>query len=112
MEIDHCTIVFPYDGPAENEDQRRRQSIILAVARRRAVLKFDQPLDLNRLKVGRLMGGQLNGQVTIHSDWKEPGPEDDLWIVTSEIMLNEQTISTPSPSISAGVRIPAAAKTW
>ena len=62
------------------------------------MLQFDQPLDLSRAKIGRLVGGQSKGQVTIRSDWKEPGPEDDLLIVTaSDIQLTEQTISTPNP---------------
>ncbi len=82
IEIHPCTIVFLYDGPAEDEDQRLRQSIILE-APGGAVLQFDPPLDPSRPTVGRLVGGQLVGQVTIHSDWKEPGPQDDLWIVTS-----------------------------
>ena len=61
------------------------------------MLQFDQPLDLNRAKIGRLVRGQLNDKVTIRSDWKEPGPEDDLLIVTHDIQLTEQTIATPSP---------------
>ena len=61
------------------------------------MLQFDQPLDLGRGKIGRLVGGRLKGQVTIRSDWKEPGPEDDLLIDTRDIQLTEQTISTPNP---------------
>ena len=96
LEIKRCTIVIPYEGPAESEEQRHRQSIILQ-SPDGAMLKFDQPFDLNRFKVGRLIGGQLNGQVTIHSDWKEPGPADDLRIVTSKITLKDQIISTEEP---------------
>ena len=59
---------------------------------------FDQPMDLSRAKIGRLMGGQLKGPVTIRSDWKEPGPEDDLLVTASgDLQLTEQTITTPSP---------------
>ena len=96
VEIHPCTIVFPYQGPAENEAQRHRQTIILE-APDGAVLQFDQPLDIGRAKVGRLVGGRLKGKVTIRSDWKEPGPEDDLLITTSDVRLTEQTISTPNP---------------
>ena len=53
LEINRCTIVIPYDGPAESLEQRRRQSIILQ-SPDGAVLKFDQPFDLNHFKVGRL----------------------------------------------------------
>ncbi len=96
IEIHPCTIVFLYDGPAEDEAQRLRQSIILE-APGGAVLQFDPPLDLSRPKLGRLVGGQLVGKVTIHSDWKEPGPQDDLLIVTRDVQLSEQTVSTPHP---------------
>ena len=54
-------------------------------------------MDLNRAKVGRLVGGRLNGKVRIRSDWKEPGPADDLLIVTDNIQLTENTIFTPNP---------------
>ncbi len=96
VNIDRCTMIFPYEGPAKDEEQRLRQSIVLR-APRGAVLKFDQPFDLNKMKVSRLVGGQLNDQVTIHSDWKDPGPEDDLWIVTHNVVLAGQTISTANP---------------
>jgi hypothetical protein len=96
IEIHPCTIVFLYDGPAEDEDQRLRQSIILE-APGGAVLQFDPPLDLSRPRIGRLVGGQLVGQVTIHSDWKEPGPQDDLWIVTRDVQLSQEMIATPHP---------------
>ena len=95
VEICPCTIVFTHDGPGD-EAQRRRQSVILE-APGGALLRFDSPLDLNRAKVGRLVGGQLNGPITIRSDWKEPGPEDDLRIVTRDVHLTERTISTPHP---------------
>jgi len=49
-----------------------------------ARLWFDQPLDLGRGKIGRLKSGQFDGPVTIRSDCKEPGPEDDLLIVTHD----------------------------
>ena len=95
--IPRCTIVFTPPGPADDEAQRRRQSIILEVPHG-AVLKFDGAIDLSRAKLGRLMGGQLKGPVTIRSDWKEPGPEDDLLVTAfGDLQLTEQTISTPSP---------------
>jgi len=96
VRIAPCTIVFAHDGPARDEQQRRRQSIILE-APGGALLKFDQPLNLNQARVGRLVGGQLNGPVTIRSDWKEPGPEDDLWIRTSDVRLCERTVATSEP---------------
>ncbi|MEN6404988.1 MAG: hypothetical protein ABFC77_00800 [Thermoguttaceae bacterium] len=89
-----CTIVFGSDAPGD-EAQRRRQSIILEA--RSAWLKFDKPLSFNQAKIGRLTGGRLDGPVTIRSDWKEPGPEDDLWIDTQDVRLVGQVVTTPNP---------------
>jgi hypothetical protein len=93
VEIKPCTIVFLYDGPAENEAQRIRQSIILQ-APAGAVLQFDRALDLKQPREANLQGGQLNGDIVIRSDWKQPGPDDDLLITTKNIQLNKQSIST------------------
>ncbi len=96
VEITPCAIVFPYEGPAEDEQQRRRQSIILEVPAG-ALLKFDQGLNLAQARMGRLIGGQLRGKVTIRSDWKEPGPEDDLCMETEDIRLTDRTVTTANP---------------
>jgi lipopolysaccharide export system protein LptA len=97
MAIPRCTIVFSPPGPVVDEAQHRRQSVILE-APHGAVLRFDRPLDLSRAMLGRLVGGTLKGPVTIRSDWKEPGPEDDLLITAAgDLQLAEQTVSTPSP---------------
>lgn len=93
VEFHPCTIVFAHEGPGD-EDQRRRQSIILE-APGGAMLQFDRPLDLGHFQMGRLVRGQLNNEVRIRSDWKEPGPQDDLLIVAHDVQLTERTISTP-----------------
>ncbi len=93
--IPRCDIIF--SPPADDEAQRRRQAVVLEVPHG-AVLRFDRPLDLSQAKFGRLVGGQLKGPVTIRSDGKQPGPEDDLLVTTAgDLELTEQTISTPSP---------------
>ncbi|MGD0519135.1 MAG: hypothetical protein ABSA26_16490, partial [Thermoguttaceae bacterium] len=93
VKLEPCTMVFLYDGPAEDEAQRLRQSIILQ-APEGAILKFDEPIDLTRLKISRLVGGSLLGKITISSQGKSPGPEDDLLIHTSEVQLNEHEVWT------------------
>jgi lipopolysaccharide export system protein LptA len=95
VELRPCTIVFRPDDRGDEEQCRRRSIILEAPAG--AVLQFDQPLDLNRAKIGRLVRGQLRNKVTIRSDCEKPGPEDDLRIETQDIQLTEQTISTPNP---------------
>ncbi len=96
VRISPCVIVFDYDGPATDQAQRDRQAVILE-APGGARLQFDPPLDINRAKIGRLVQGQLDGPVTIRSDWKQPGPEDDLLIQTKDVQLTERTVFTPHP---------------
>ena len=60
-----------------------------------AVLQFDPPLDLTHAKLGRLVAGRLNGEVVIRSDMKNPGPEKRLKIVTRDVELTPQAITTP-----------------
>lgn len=96
LKITPCTIVFDYDDPLATEEQRIRQSIILR-SPQGAILQFDRPVDFKQPRDANLIGGQLIGEVVIYSDWKQPGPDDDLRIVTSNVRLDRQTISTADP---------------
>ena len=86
-----CVIVFDPGGASG------RSGPVILEAPGGAILRFDPPLDLNHVKIGRLAEGQLAGEVRIRSDWKLPGPEDDLLVVTRDIKLTENTIFTPHP---------------
>ncbi|MCC6124024.1 MAG: hypothetical protein IT426_03610 [Pirellulales bacterium] len=79
IKLTPCTMVFLHEGPAESEEERLRQAIVLE-APAGAIVKFDAPLDAKRLKFGRPIGGELPGNITIRSGGKSPGPEDDLLI--------------------------------
>jgi hypothetical protein len=93
VKIEPCTIVFLSDAAAESEEQRLRQSVILRAPT--AILQFDRDLDLKQPREANLRSAELSGEIIIHSDWKQPGPDDDLRITTKNIQLNEQSISTP-----------------
>ena len=58
------------------------------------MLQFDKPLDLRSFSIGRLVGGQMRGRITIRSDYRQPGPEDDLAIETRDIVLGAEDITT------------------
>jgi lipopolysaccharide export system protein LptA len=96
VKLKPCTMIKLWDGPADDEAQRLRQSIILE-APQGAILKFDKPIDLSSLRIGRLVGGSLLGPITIRSQGKSLGPEDDLLIRTNDVQLNEQKVWTQSP---------------
>lgn len=95
VKIQPCTFVLLPARDAQ-DPQRERQAIILR-APEGAILQFDRDLDIRSGEVGRLLGGVLLGRVTIRSDSKQPGPEDDLYISTFDVKLAGQTITTPHP---------------
>ncbi|MFZ1935669.1 MAG: hypothetical protein WBL72_07650 [Thermoguttaceae bacterium] len=88
-----CTIIYLSEDAEATEAQRLRESIILEAPR--AVLHFDRDLGLKPSEGANLLDGQLDGEIVIRSDWKQPGPEDDLLIITKNVQLNKQSISTP-----------------
>ncbi len=94
VKIQPCTMIFVPDGPPTTEAERRRRAVILQ-APKGALLEFDQAFDLRRAKIGRLKGGQLMGPITIRSNGKSAGTEDDLLVVTREVQLAEDHIWTP-----------------
>jgi len=94
VELRPCTMIFMPDDSVGDEAQRRRQAVILEVPDR-AILEFDEALDLRRGKIGRLVGGQLAGRITIRGKGEKPGPEDDLLIVTQDVQLTERHVWTP-----------------
>ncbi|NQT37533.1 MAG: hypothetical protein HQ581_08595, partial [Planctomycetes bacterium] len=94
VEIHPCTMVFMAAGLKDTQAERRRRAIVLQ-APKGALLEFDSPLDLKQAKIGRLVGGRLLGQVTIRSDGKLPGPEDDLRIDTRDVEITERRVWTP-----------------
>jgi lipopolysaccharide export system protein LptA len=96
VEFSRCTIILSPNAPGADPAERKRRMVILQ-ASEGARLTFDQPLSLRHANLGRLrlVSGILQGQVTIRSQGKLPGPEDDLLIVTRDVELTEDQISTP-----------------
>lgn len=96
IELTPCTMIFNSTPPedADPDPELARRAIILR-APRGALLRFDSPIDLKQAAIGKLIGGELLGEVTIRSDQREPGPEDDLLITTQNVALNQSEITTP-----------------
>jgi len=96
VEIRPCTMIFTPDESASGQDQPERSAVVLQ-APEGAILRFDQPLDPRRAKVGRLEGGQFLGEITIRSNGKLPDASDDLLIVTRDVDLTQERIATSHP---------------
>ncbi len=88
-----CTMVFWPHGHYDSEADRRRRAIILQ-APSGAILQFDSDFDLKQGRVGKLLGGKLVDRVTIRSDYKQPGPQDDLLITTRDVYLTEERLTS------------------
>ena len=92
VKLQPCTVVFfSQDGP---RDQQPIPPVILQ-APEGAILKFDEPFDLKRAKVGRLIGGTLVGKVTIRREPSRPGAADDLRVTTRDVEMIEDRVVTP-----------------
>jgi hypothetical protein len=91
-----CTVVF-LPGDENDDPAERRRSAVFVRSPQGAILQFDQPFDLASAKVGRLVGGQMLGRVSIDSDQKDPGPADDLHVAAQDLFLREDQVSSTQP---------------
>lgn len=96
VKMEPCSIVFMPEGEFDSEEERNRRAIVLR-APQGATLEFDRPFNLERGEFSKLeiIGATLKGEVTIHSQQRSPGPEDDLSIVTRDVTYGANRISTP-----------------
>jgi lipopolysaccharide export system protein LptA len=129
LKINRCTIILTPRGGDDGQDSARQLFIMQAPDG--AVMQFDKGLNLRRMEVGRLVSGDLKGEITIRSfdlqkynaqsasddgealqgeNKKSPygdsprgnlgspaGQSDDLLIVTRDVHLSENEITTPHP---------------
>ncbi len=94
VQLKPCTVIFFPDGNAEAADSHKRVIILQAPE---ATLQFDGPLDLSRGKIGRLLGGVLEGEVTVRSEATRPQGGDDIYAVTHDMLLVGSRIITAAP---------------
>jgi hypothetical protein len=93
VRLSRCSIIFLPDGDVDFANPQKR--LIIMQAPEGAVLEFDQPIDLAQFKVGRLIGGQLNGRVEIRGTPSRPGANDALHVLTRDVQTNEERLWTP-----------------
>jgi lipopolysaccharide export system protein LptA len=93
VSLEPVSMVFLSDDETLDPKVRQRQAVVLQ-APAGAVLDFDKQFNIRRGDVGKLRGGTLRGKITIRSEGKLPGPEDDLWITTHDVRLTATRIWT------------------
>jgi hypothetical protein len=93
LRVPRCAIVFFPRGRVRGQTPPR-DAIVLEPAGG-AAIQMDSQVGANRF--GRMQFGQLLGEVVVRSDMQEPGEQDDLRIVTSDLYMNEDLIRTAAP---------------
>ena len=106
LKIKPCTMIFLHEGEAENEADRNRRAVILQ-APEGAILRFDTPVDLRQSKMGKLIGANMMGPITIRSDQRLPGPQDDLLDQDARRRINRR-----QDRHAASGRFPIGAESW
>jgi hypothetical protein len=89
LKLDRCSLIVYMGSP---DDQRRRPLVLRAP--QGAMLFFDGELNISRGKFGRLIGGELSGEITIYSPPTRIG-DDGLEIKTRDVRIEERRIWTP-----------------
>ncbi len=93
VEIKPCTIILLPADPSLQPQQRMRRAVILRSASG-AILKFDSPLEIERARFGKLIGGRLLGEVVVYSDQRMVGPEDDLRIRARDLVMSAGSVTS------------------
>jgi hypothetical protein len=93
IELNPCTVIHLPDGETDGNDHRR----VIILQAPQAVLQFDGPVNLNQTTNARLLGGKLNGPVTIQSGATKPEGGDDFVVTTHDVVMDDNIISTPNP---------------
>lgn len=94
VRISPCTMIFLPEEEGTGTSAAHAGAVVLQ-APQGALLRFDRPFDLRRANIGRLESGQLTGPITIRSDGRKPGPDDDLLIMARDVQMNEHMVWTP-----------------
>ncbi len=94
VDLSHfALLIFP--TPRQQSPTPPRDAIILE-APQGAHLQFDKNFRPERGEVGSIQHGEFPGKITIRSDMREPGPEDDLYVETTDLEMNSKLLFTPS----------------
>jgi hypothetical protein len=94
MTVPQCAVLF-FPGGRDQGGPPPSDAVILE-STAGAVLQMEQAEGAAKA-FGRIQFGQLRGDVTVRSDMREPGPQDDLLIKTRELYMNEDLIRTDQP---------------
>jgi hypothetical protein len=97
IKVRYCTVLFfpPTRNPAELVEPR--PVIMRAPAGATIQFEGDEPIDFANLHSRRLVGGFLEGPITIARRESRPGAHDDVLITTRDIRLANDRAFSPHP---------------
>ena len=93
VKLKPCTILFLDKNPELSEAERIRQAFVMRTPQY-AEVEFDGEVNFSSFPLPKIKGGTLLGQVSIHSDMKEPGPNDDFHLDTENVVFVESPALT------------------
>ncbi len=91
VELSPCTVLFLTGELGKDDEELFRQAIILQ-SNGNAVLEFDGPFSPIAGSKSKFVKGRLSGDVSVRSDMKDPGPEDNLAILTRDVIFSDSQI--------------------
>ncbi len=91
VELTPCTVLFLTGEIGKDDEELFRQAIILQ-SNDNAVLEFDGPFSPISGNKAKFVRGRLSGDVSVRSDMKDPGPEDNLSLLTHEVIFSDSQI--------------------
>ncbi len=92
--IEPCVLIYT---PGSSQKNAEPKPPIVLYAPAGAIMVFSRPLDLRTGDVECPSSGRLLGEITITSPGTRDGPEDDLHIVTHDVQLTPERVSTTNP---------------
>jgi len=92
LRVQRCVMLFFPRGRVRGEIPPR--DAVILEAPDGAVLQMDEGGRRSLTSMGSLQWAKLMGQITIRSDMRKPGPEDDLLLTTRDLYMNEDLIRT------------------
>src|SRR3990172_2591432 len=94
VDLPHFALLY-FPTPRRQSATPPRDAIILE-APQGARLQFDKNFHPERGEIGEIQLGEFPGRITIRSDMRDPGPEDDLAIETTDLRMNSKLLFTPN----------------
>ena len=90
VRVKKCALIFFPQGRVRGEPAPN--DAVVLEAPQGAVLQMDKSLKSGMGGFGKLQWGKLLGEITLRSNMREPGPQDDLLLTTRNVEIKEGLI--------------------